>query len=128
MTLRIRIHSQKQVEFALFDLDHAIQIAPLKNTIEHKLFFDCESGVHTFKGAIEQIGLVEAISSQFLLDHIGFNYFAHVDAISLKRLSTLQRGCSFDRLFLCKSIFLMKSEGVNKARAQVMDAVRVRAV
>jgi hypothetical protein len=128
VTLRIGVHSHKQVELAFVDLDHAIQITPFEDAIEHELFFECEGRIHAFECAVEQIRFVKAISPEFLLNRVGLNHFAHVDSIPLQRRPPLQHGRSFQGTFFGESVFLMQGESVNKARTQVVDTVGVGTV
>ena len=72
MTFSIGIDPQKEIELVLLNLDSAVQIAPLKDTIEEPLALP-QVRIHPLKSTIEQATPIEAIPLEFLLHHMRFH-------------------------------------------------------
>lgn len=57
----VRIDAEKQIVFKLVDLDHTIQITPLKSRLKQQLLLQIEGWIHAFESSVKDLVFVELI-------------------------------------------------------------------
>ena len=125
MAFSIRIDSQKKVEFSLLQLNHTVQIAWFKGTIENILFLKIERRVHSFECPIKQCLFIKYICSQFFLNKAGLDNLPTIDFVFFERLSSLQLIPDFKGFSFVKGILFMNIQSVNGSWAEIMNPIRI---